>query len=183
MNIPTPEEIIRLGLLRFAPPGKPFSGRSGNSRDYIVDARGAGSNIKLRSTLVGSLAVLLKQLPPVEVIGGVANSGTIWGGWLAWHLDKPFANILLDGPRASGAQREIEGDVTGKSIVLVDNWARSGRSLQKAADICRRQGATPLGALLLVASGPASLSFPVLSLWRANDLDEAVDRMGLRPHQ
>lgn len=180
MNIPTPDEIIRLGLLRFAPPGKPFTSRSGSPRDYIIDARGAGTNLKLRRTLVESLAVLLRQLPSVDVIGGVANSGTIWGGWLAWHLEKPFANILLDGPRASGAKREVEGEIRGKTIVLVDNWARSGRSLQQAVTICQREGATPIGALLLVASEPMSLVCPVLPLWLAGELDAAVDRMGLR---
>lgn len=161
---------IDLGLIRFAPPGRPFPGRGGNPKPYVVDTRGAGSNVGLRDLIVDQMRAARAAFPDHDVVAGIAKSGTIWAAWLAWAEGLPFANVLLDGPRASGLQREVEGDVRGRRVLLIDNWARSGRSLREGIDVVDRAGGRAIGVLTVVRDQPVDLGIPHLGAWELKDL-------------
>jgi orotate phosphoribosyltransferase len=171
---------VQLGLMKFAPAGQPFPGRSGASaKPYVLDTRGAGSHLQLRELILEELLKQAQALPRFEVFGGISKSGTVWGAWCALRENMPFANILLDGARASGLQRDVEGDVAGRHILLVDNWIHSGDSIIKATEVVRRAGAVPVAALGVARHGDVSLPIPVASAWTITELLDAARIEGL----
>ena len=172
-------ELVRAGLLRFPPPGNVFPGRSGPDKTYVFDARGAGANPKLRGLLVHALRIAVGLCPPFEVVAGIAKSGTVWAAWLAWAEGIPFANVLIDGPRTSGLRREVEGDVAGKRVLILDNWISTGESVRKAADVLRRAGAAPIAVLTLVSAGPRDFGLPQHTALNIDSLLEVARDEGL----
>lgn len=176
------EDAVRQGLLAIAPEGQFFPSRSGNPRNYVVDARGAGSNLRLRESIVEALNERLASIPDVQMIGGIAKSGIVWGAWLAWRAALPYASILLDGKRASGLQRETEGDVSGKQVVLIDNWVRTGSSIEKAAEVVRRNGGFVADVIVITNHDEPELSgIRLHSCWSLDVLFQAARTVGVVP--
>jgi len=165
---------VHLGLLRLAPQDSPFPGRKGNEKPYIIDARGAGTNIKLRLLIVSLLSDLLQTYEPFDVIGGVSKSGVTWGSWLAWDKRAAYATVLPDGPRTSGLQRSVEGDVRGKRVVLVDNWVRTGESLSQAIEQVSIAGGEVVGAVAIARHEASSVGFKLSTIWTDSELLEAM---------
>ena len=170
---------IQLGLLRFPDEGQVIRGRRGNVKPYLLDTRGAVSNLPLRTLIVDQLSKNLGIFPSCEVVAGIAKSGTIWGAWLAWAKGFPFANVLIDGPRESGLKREVEGEVSGRKVILVDNWVRTGESLQKAKAVCEQNGAVVLGAISISINSGLNLDMRVQAVWEIDDLVQTAFRLGL----
>jgi orotate phosphoribosyltransferase len=132
----------------------------------LVDSRGAGSNLRLRNVVVAALAEKFLPLDDVTTVVGLAKSGMTWGAWLAQSTGLPYATVLLDGPRPGGLQREIEGDVHGRRVALVDNWVSSGESLQQASSVVERHGGHVSAAIAVCGRVSSNLPFPVLLAFR-----------------
>jgi orotate phosphoribosyltransferase len=175
----TAKDAVACGLLLFPPPGQRFPGRKSKSKDYVINTRGAGTGLELRTLVVAELERCAAGGPAFDTIGGVAKAGTSWGAWLAWVMDKPFANVLLDGPRASGLQREVEGDIAGRRVLVVDNWTRSGDSLRAAATVIERAGGVCVGALTIVRHPAADPGLLLCSPWTIQELLSAALDLGL----
>lgn len=173
-------EAVSRGLLRFAPPGETFPGRKGSKPvEFLVDSRAAGSNLALRGLIVEGLGNALKKFEPLEVIAGVSRSGVVWGCLVAWLKSLPFVVVLPEGPRASGLQRAVEGDVTDRSIVLIDNFVRSGSSLAAAAHYARLAGAHVAGAAVLVGKPLTTCLVPLVPVWTLTEVISASLELGL----
>lgn len=166
---------VQLGLLRIAPVGTLFPGRAGGvGTPVIADVRGALSQVQLRRLIVnGLVGALLNTFPDADIIAGIAKAGVPWAALLAWRTRKPAAVVNLDGPRASGLQRQVEGEVDGRRVVLVDNLIRSGASLEAAANVVTAAGGQVVGALTVVGNPGVRLGFPILSLWSLRELLES----------
>ena len=174
------QEVLKQGLLLFPPVGESFASRGGEKKLFLIDARGAGVKLTLRKAIIEAMCERLSNFNSFDVVGGVAKSGTMWGAWLSWTCELPFANVLLDGPRASGLQREVEGEVAGKRVLLIDNWIRSGSSIRKGQDAIQRAGGTVEGVLVLVRFKKENLGIHVEALWELEDLlNGAVDKGSL----
>jgi len=167
-------KAVTSGLLVIAKPGKSFNSRSGSDKNYLIDSRGAGSNIELREIIVSEMEKCLEIFDDCNVIGGIAKSGTTWGAWLSWKLRIPFANILLEGKRNSGLQREIEGNVKGKNIVLIDNWLRSGTSILNAIEVVNRNGGNVSGTIVITRLKDVNIQSKVIPVWELDELFEAA---------
>jgi orotate phosphoribosyltransferase len=171
---------VRLNLLRFAAPGTLFPGRNGApGSSVLADIRGALSNVALRTIILEQLgAVLAENFANADVVAGVAKAGISWASMLADRAAVSAAVVNLDGPRASGLRREVEGDVTGRRVVLIDNLIALGGSLRRAAGIVSGAGGSVVGALTIVADPGAPLEFAVHSLWTQRELVDAAFDVG-----
>lgn len=166
---------VRLGLLRIGH----FPGRNGGPVfNVLADVRGALGNVPLRNLILCGLKALAVEFDRADVVAGVAKSGISWAAMLADRTSASAAVINLDGPRASGLRREVEGEVAGRHVLLVDNLIARGESLQKAATVVRTAGGEVVGALTVVADPGSALPFPVRSLWSLNQLIDAAVRAG-----
>lgn len=173
-------KALELGLLRFPPAGEFFPARGGGRKLFLTDTRGAGVKLALRKLIVEEMRERLSAFNSFDVVGGLAKSGTMWGAWLSWICELPFANVLLSGPRASGLQREVEGDVTGKRVLLIDNWIQSGSTIRKGQDVIQRAGGTAEGVLVIVRFKKGDLGIPVEAIWELEELlNAAVDEGSL----
>jgi orotate phosphoribosyltransferase len=166
------QSAVKLGLLRIAPADRPFPGRAGGPAvSVLADVRGAFDNIPLRVLIIeGLITKLIGHFPVAEGVVGLAKAGTPWAAVVADRTRKLAAFANLDGARASGLQRRVEGSVVGRRVVLVDNLFSSGESLRKAADIVVDAGGEVVGALTVIADPGATLEFAVHSLWSLNEL-------------
>jgi orotate phosphoribosyltransferase len=180
MVSPTARTAVRLGLLRFAPPGQSFPGRRGaDGISVLADVRGALANTPLRALILDEMAaILLADFAAVEALAGVAKAGIAWAAMLAERSGLPAAVVSLDGPRASGLQREVEGDIAGRRVVLVDNLIGLGGSLDHAASIVTAAGGVVIGGLTVLADPGARLAFPIRSLWTQRELIDAAFDVG-----
>ena len=171
-------EVVLQGLLRFPLAGKTFPSRSGSVKNYVLDTRGAGANLELRRLIVNALQTRAESCSPFHVIAGVAKSGITWAAWLAWEMEIPYATVL-DERRTSGLQREVEGDITDKHVLLIDNWARSGDSIRKVSEAVKRAGGTPVAALTIARNSDLDLGLPFRSVFEIEDLLAVAEREGL----
>lgn len=135
----TVRQALRYRLARWLP----------DTADPIVDARGALGCPPLRTLVLAELERHLAEIPRLEVLAGIANSGTPWAAVLAERTGLAFTNVLIDGPRRSGLSRQLEPDhnLTGKRAVLVDNWINNGGSLARAAALLHQAGSQVVGVL------------------------------------
>ena len=83
---------------------------------------------------------------------------------LARRLGRPVASAVVEKYRGMGEVRggELVGDVDGRVAILVDDIVASGRTLQLAAEACRRRGATRVIAAAAhgIFSGAAASVLP-----------------------
>ena len=135
--------------------------------------------MELRELIVDQIERQSACFPNAEVIGGISKSGTTWGAWLAWKRRMPFANVLLDGPRASGLQREVEGDIREKRLILIDNWVRKGETVRKAIQICQRNGGNVVGVIAIASIGELDIGVPFMVIWDLRVLLRNAHLMGL----
>ena len=173
-------KAVRLGLLRFAPVSKPFPGRHGAKPvEFLVDSRAAAANLPLREVIVAELLQTLDYFEAIEVVVGVSRSGVIWGCLAAWSKNLPFAVVLPEGPRKSGLQRAVEGEIWGKTIVLIDNFVRTGNSLDAAAHYAGLAGGRVVGATVLVGKSRTTSPVPVTPVWTLAEVMSASLELGL----
>lgn len=165
---------VTLGILRFAAIGSTFPGRnSAEGTRVIADVRGALSNVPLRELIVDGLSAILNRIhPEADVIAGVSKAGVPWAAMLASRKRKSAAVVNLDGPRASGLRRSVEGEVRDRHIVLVDNIVRTGASLEIASRVISEAGGKVIAATTVVGD-PIRLGFTVHSVWSPRELLEA----------
>jgi orotate phosphoribosyltransferase len=87
--------------------------------------------------------------------------------------------VLPEGPRTSGLQRAVEGNVHGQVVVLFDNVASTGTSIHDAARQVAKAGGTVAGALVISTyDAVLSLSFPLRILLNFRDLINAAHEAG-----
>lgn len=154
------QTAARLGLIKFSAEQLFANRNCAGGRSFLVDSRGTGTNLKLRMMVVNALTEELSNLPEYDVIAGVANSGTQWAGILAFKLNMPFCNILKE-PRKSGMKRQVEGDINGKKIVLVDDWMNTGGSIITAVETVKAHGGIPVGILLIAGEEAVQHDFEI----------------------
>ena len=171
---------VENGLLVACCSERSFPGRNGGTAsDYIIDVRGAASNLPLRGILLGALGDGLSNFSQSAVVGGVSRGGLVFGSMLALVVSRGFVAVLPDGPRASGLCRAVEGVVLGRKVVLFDNIVGSGRSLLDAAGHVAAAGGAVVGAMVVGCYGVVpALPFPVISLLNLADLVDAAREAG-----
>ncbi|HEX5554274.1 MAG TPA: phosphoribosyltransferase family protein, partial [Chitinophagaceae bacterium] len=178
------QTAARLGLIKFSAQHSFANRNRPGGRSFLVNSRGSGTNLSLRKMVINALTEGLFSLPECDVIGGVANSGTQWAAILSYKLNMPFANILKE-PRKSGMRRQVEGDIQGKKVVLVDDWMNTGGSILTAIDTVKSHGGIPVG-LLLIAGEEAvhhDFEFPYAFAISTQLLIEAAAKLDLIPEE
>lgn len=99
------------------------------------------------------LALLASRLAPlhgeIDGIVGVATAGIPWATGLALYLGLPLAYVRPE-PKKHGMVKQVEGNVEGLRLVVVDDVATTGNSLAKSIDALRSVGGQPRYAIVIV---------------------------------
>ena len=184
------KSAVAMGIIHVSQPaGSRFPGRNGvPGMPYIFNVRGAPASLKLRKLIVDELVFRFRQnFENAEMIVGLSKAGTIWGGFLAWELKLPVG-VVHDKPRDSGLQRQVEGSVAGRRIILIDNLIDSQRSLVDAARITESAGGKIDGAMAVIrrtVGGPKHFParFPIFALCTDTELEEEGLRQDVLRHE
>jgi orotate phosphoribosyltransferase len=107
------------------------------------------SHPEARSVIVGKMAEMARDLPPFEVVAGVATAGIPHGILLADRLGLPFVYVR-EKPKGHGRQNLIEGELQpGASVLLVEDLISTGGSSLRAVQSLREAGAQVQGVLAI----------------------------------
>ncbi|MBP2560090.1 orotate phosphoribosyltransferase [Neorhizobium galegae] len=166
--------LVERGIIKVpGVPGDRFPGRNGApGMAYVADIRGAMADPDQRELIVERLAKQFRRdFTSADTVGCVAKAGIAWGSILAWQLGLPAVTVHLDGPRKSGLQRQIEGSVAGRRVVLIDNLTRTHSSLISAALLVKAEGGTVEGAMAVIGLETGPAGFRVSTLCSEEDLE------------
>ena len=176
------EAAVALGILRVAQPlHARFPGRNGApGMPFIADVRGAPADLDLRRLIVREMVRRFRRdFETADMVIGLAKAGIAWGMLVAWELGLPAGVVHLDGPRKSGLRRQVEGSVTGRQVVLIDNLTCTHSSLITAARIIESEGGAVAGAMTVVGLETGPASFLVSTLCTEAELEAEGMRQGI----
>jgi uncharacterized protein len=107
-------------------------------------------------TLARELAARISERFKPDVVLGVVKGGVFVGGALAGPLRADFHAIRIErrsrdqkGPARLAARRQLPS-LRGKRVLVVDDVAATGRTIEKARALARRAGAKEVQAAVLV---------------------------------
>jgi len=84
-----------------------------------------------------------------DVILGVATGGVPLASFMACKLGKPMGYVRIE-KKGHGTDRLIEAEVSDKKVLVVDDVATTGGSLERASLEVFRNGGRVVGALVIV---------------------------------
>lgn len=177
------DRIVRLGFVRL---GR-FRLSSGKTSSIYVDLREYPMHPREFREALEALASRIRSIPQWrggEALAGVATGGIAWAVGAALLLGVP-ATYVRPGVKGHGTSRLVEANVSGRRVVLVDDVATTGGSLERAAAAVKDAGGEVVAAVVVVdrlqgaRERLASVGVPLYSLVTLSDLVDAMAR--LRP--
>jgi orotate phosphoribosyltransferase len=128
-----------------------FKLSSGVTSPYYIDLRTVPSYPKLFDLVTDAYVAVLKSLKLYfDRVAGVATAGVPIATLVAHKLEKPFLYVRKE-EKAHGTKSLIEGIVnSGDSVLIVDDVATTGGSLQRAVEALRERGGEVERVVVLV---------------------------------
>jgi orotate phosphoribosyltransferase len=128
-----------------------FKLSSGAISPYYIDLRTMPSHPKLFDLVTDAYVVALKSLKlDFDRVAGVATAGVPIATLVAYKLKKPFLYVRKE-EKAHGTKSLVEGMVnSGDSVLIVDDVATTGGSLQRAVEALRERGGKVENVVVLI---------------------------------
>ncbi|EZQ04831.1 orotate phosphoribosyltransferase [Candidatus Acidianus copahuensis] len=120
---------------------------SGRTSPYYLDLRRL-PNYQVFFDVVSKAIDLIKGVK-FDMILGVATGGVPLASFLSCKLTTPMGYVRLE-KKGHGTDKLLEADVKGKKVIIVDDVATSGGSIEKSALIIRENGGEVNDALVIV---------------------------------
>lgn len=137
-------EMYRHGLVLFGE----FKLTSGRISPYYIDLRKLPSYPSLYRRVMELVLDSLKEIE-YDVVAGVETAGLIHASYLSCLTGKPMAYIRKK-PKQHGTQSLVEGVVEGKKVLLVDDVATTGGTLEHGVKALRQCGGVVSHAYVIV---------------------------------
>ncbi len=137
-------ELYKKGAIKL---GK-FILSSGIESPFYIDLRIVYSYPDLMKIIINEV-VSKVSTEDYEALVGIATSGIALAAYLASYLSKPMAYVRIE-KKDHGTRSFVEGNVVGRKVLIVDDVATTGESLEKAFKALVNAGAKPKGALVIV---------------------------------
>jgi orotate phosphoribosyltransferase len=159
---------------------------SGKMSPYYLDLRKFPSYPEFREVVEKAME-LLKEVKFDSVVG-VATGGLPLAGFLACRLNLPMAYVRSER-KGHGTDRLLEGEVEGKEVVIVDDVATTGSSLERALIEVSKQGGKVKAAMVIVdrqegaKSRIESYGATLLSVSKISDILRELLESGLLAQQ
>ena len=172
-------EAVKLGLVKF---GR-FRLSSGAESYYYINFKEATmmpSYIKRVARELG--AALLQE--NVDALVGVAVAGAIVASYIGALLDLPVTFVRSE-PKNHGLGREVEGDVKGMRVAIIDDVLTTGGTIKRAYDALIDVSSTPVLAAVVFNRQQGGgrlvrdLGLKLLSLCDASSLAAEALKRGL----
>lgn len=172
-------EAVRLGLVKF---GR-FRLSSGMESYYYI-------NFKEATMLPGYIKSVARELGAallregVDALVGVAVAGAIVASYIGALFDMPVTFVRSE-PKNHGLGKEVEGDVRGMRVAIVDDVLTTGGTIKRAYEALVDAGSAPVLAAVVFNRQQGggrlvrSLGLKLLSLCDVSSLASEALRRGL----
>lgn len=141
--------LDRIGALKFGA----FKLTSGKMSPYYIDLRIVPSFPDAFQKICDFCADFIRNevgIDCVERVAGIPVAGIPFAALIAYNLKKPFLYVRK-GARLHGRERRIEGVIApGNRVLLVDDLATTGISLQKSARAILAEGGVVADAVVIL---------------------------------
>ncbi|ADI31359.1 orotate phosphoribosyltransferase [Staphylothermus hellenicus] len=121
---------------------------SGKISPYYIDLRILPSYYDIYSRIIDISISKLKPLK-FDIVVGIESAGIIHASFIACRTRKPVGYVRKK-PKQHGTRRLVEGIVTGKKVLVVDDVATTGGSLEHAVNAVRSEGGTVEKAFVFI---------------------------------
>jgi len=127
-----------------------FKLTSGKISPYYLDLRVLPSYPNLYRKFMNLAVELLKNMNiKFDAIAGIETAGIVHASYLGCLLDKPIIYIRKK-PKEHGTKKLVEGIIHGKQVLLVDDVATTGGSLEHGVKAIISEGGLVRHALVLI---------------------------------
>lgn len=137
-------ELFEKGMIKI---GK-FRLTSGLESPFYIDLRMVYSYPELVRIIIDEI-VHRYDISKYECIVGIATAGIALASFLACRLNKPMSYVRIER-KEHGTRGLLEGEVSNKTCVIVDDVATTGGSIEHAYNTVKEGGGKPLAALVIV---------------------------------
>jgi orotate phosphoribosyltransferase len=155
-------ELYKVGVVKIGS----FVLSSGITSPFYIDMRRIYSYPKIMRLIINEVSKRV-DLTQYDVLVGVATSGVALAAFVAAVTNKPMAYVRLER-KDHGTLSQVEGEVEGRTSLIVDDVATTGDSIIKTYEVLKSAGAVPTGALVVVD--------------REQGAEERVRSLGMRYH-
>ncbi len=125
-------ELFRLGLVKI---GK-FRLTSGLESPFYIDLKGLIGYPALLREIATMLFNTAKEKCTFDTVVGIATGGIPIVSFISCLFNIPMAYVRKE-KREHGTMKLVEGDIRKKRVLLVDDVATTGGSLEKAVKVLR----------------------------------------------
>ena len=157
-------ELFKHGMIKFGE----FTLTSGKKSPYYIDLRILPSYVDLYNKLMSILVEYIRELNILfDMVAGIETAGIVHATYIGCLLNKPIAYVRKKR-KEHGTQRLVEGIVNNKTILLIDDVATTGSSLEYGITILRQHGAFVRDVIVIVD--------------RLEGARDRLDKLGVRLH-
>ena len=117
-----------------------FKLSSGIISPFYIDLRGLISYPKVLKRIAKMILDLVSVKTNFDVVAGIATGGIPLAAFISSISEIPMAYVRKE-KKGHGLEKLIEGIVNGKRVLLVDDVATTGASLEYAINVLRQNGA------------------------------------------
>ncbi|ABP96105.1 orotate phosphoribosyltransferase [Metallosphaera sedula] len=146
---------------------------SGKTSPYYIDLRRFPSYPEFRQVVDEAIKKVEKV--DFDFIMGVATGGVPLASFLACRMGIPMGYVRVER-KGYGTDKLVEGEVTGRKVLVVDDVATTGGSLERASAEIVRSGGKVVGALVIVdreegaSEKLRSLGIDFISVFKISDI-------------
>lgn len=145
--------LIEIGAVSFTP-SQPVTFKSGLLSPIYVDNRRLPFHPEAwRLVILGFEQLIADRAINFDAIAGIETAGIPHGAALAYHLQRPSIFVRKQ-PKDHGKKKLVEGgDVTGKTVLLIEDHITTGGSSLAGVDALRSEGAAVEHCLAITSYG------------------------------
>ncbi len=133
--------LFKIGIFKLA---------SGKISPYYIDLRMIPSYpVLYRKFMKLAMRLLIRTNVEFDVIAGIETAGIVHASYLGCIMNKPIAYIRKK-PKTHGTMKLVEGIIQNKRVLLVDDVATTGRSLEHGVKAIVNEGGRIKYALVLI---------------------------------
>lgn len=129
-------------------------------RDFFISPTNPSAKVvmndaKFLQLLPKAIKTLIPDSSMIDVVCGVETSGIPVAALVAYALKKPFAYVRKK-PKPYGRGLPIQGDVSGKRVLVVDDLIFYGETKDDALTKIRQAGGNVVGMFVIFTMDPQS---------------------------
>lgn len=146
-------ELLKVGAVGFKP-HQPVTFKSGIVSPVYVDNRILPFHPEAWRVVIDTFRVMIDDLViPFDALAGIETAGIPHSAALSYAMEKPSVFVRKE-PKEHGLKKRVEGgDVTGRSVLLIEDLVTTGRSSLAGVEALRAEGALVSHCCAIVSYG------------------------------